>query len=127
MNEPVSFSKNSPRFSPEEQTRFREMFAPIAQQYRKGSRRAYVILGVGAAIILTGFLLPKIYTGWVVGAFFICWLTYRESWVVFAPSAAPPTLSREVGFESLTARVVARVSGEVSRGSLQYGHAHIAE
>ena len=101
MSEPVSFSKNSPRFSPEEQARFREMFAPIAQQYRKGSRRAYVILGVGAAIILTGFLLPKIYTGWVVGAFFLCWLAL----LIFAftrPSLECPAChgvldSRELG------------------------------
>lgn len=35
---------------------------------------AIAILGLQFAIVFTGFLLPKAYTGWIVAAFFICWL-----------------------------------------------------
>jgi hypothetical protein len=50
------------------------MFAPAAQKYRSGSRMAIAILGIGFALVFTGFLLPKAYTGWIVAAFFVCWL-----------------------------------------------------
>src|SRR2546423_8209890 len=75
MSEPVSFSKNSPRFSVEEQARIRETFAPIAREYRLGSRRALVILALGAVILMSGIFMPKPLVGWIMGAFFICWLT----------------------------------------------------
>jgi hypothetical protein len=74
MTAPLSYSTTHPRFTKEKELRFREIFAPTPQKYRSGSRLAFVILGVSFAIIVTGFLLPKSYIGWIVGAFFICWL-----------------------------------------------------
>jgi RNA polymerase subunit RPABC4/transcription elongation factor Spt4 len=101
MSEPVSFSKNSPRFSVEEQARIRERFAPIAQQYRSGSRRALVIFAVSAVIIASGFLMPRPLAGWVVGAFFICWLTLLVLALTRPPLECPSCRrlldSRELG------------------------------
>ncbi|HTB83533.1 MAG TPA: hypothetical protein VK742_07765 [Candidatus Sulfotelmatobacter sp.] len=72
MSTPVSNSIN-PRFSEEEQKRLREIFAPTAQKYRSRSRLAFVVLGIGFVIIFSGLLLNS-YTGWIFGAFSICWL-----------------------------------------------------
>ena len=74
MSESLTTSTRQPRFTEDEQKRYREIFAPTAQKYRAGSRLFLIIFGIGATFILAGMFLPKIYFGWFMGAFFICWL-----------------------------------------------------
>ena len=103
MSEPLPFSTSQPRFSPEEQRRLREIFAPMAQKYRSGSRMAMMAFGFMAATTFTGFLLPKAYAGWIVGSGFICWLVFlgvgitRLGLELGCPACHGNLFSRELG------------------------------
>jgi hypothetical protein len=76
VSEPLVSPNTPPRFTAEEQQRYRDLFAPEAQKYRTNMRRAMVVFASAFAILLTGFALPKSYGGWIVGGFFICWLIF---------------------------------------------------
>ena len=84
MNQPVPFSKNSPRFSDEEQRRYRKIFDPIAKGYRAGSRFVLAMFAIGGALIVLGFFLPKSFIPFMVGGFVVCWFA-----IVIAALAQP--------------------------------------
>ncbi len=60
---------------PEELSRLREIFRPMATRYRRHMRTAYIVVGVSFACILLGMVLPKTLFPWFLGGFFVCWLT----------------------------------------------------
>jgi hypothetical protein len=101
MSAPFSHLNNNPRFTEEEQKRYREVFAPTAQKYRSRSRLVFVIFIICFAIILTGFLLPRSSFGWVGGAFFVCWLVIMfvaiTQSALDCPACRGNLVSRELG------------------------------
>lgn len=72
MNKPFPTLPQHPRFTEEEQRRFREIFAPGARKYRFISRFVRAIVGICFVIASTGFLLSKIFLGFV-GVLFVFW------------------------------------------------------
>ena len=63
MSDSLTTPTRQPRFTEEEQKRYREIFAPTAKKYRAGSRLFLIIFSIGATFIIAGMLLPKIYFG----------------------------------------------------------------
>jgi hypothetical protein len=65
---------NRSRFSPDEQNRCCEFFAPSLAKYRSRTRLSHAIFVVGITFMFIVFLLPKTYVGWGLGAVLVCWL-----------------------------------------------------
>lgn len=60
-------------YRPEELTRFREEFLPIAERYRRYGRIGYSLVFLGATCILSSWAFPRFFS-WLLGGFFACWL-----------------------------------------------------
>jgi predicted RNA-binding Zn-ribbon protein involved in translation (DUF1610 family) len=60
----------------EDLKRFREMFRPIAENYRRRMRNAYIIMAIAlASILIDCALLLWFDSVWFVAFFVVCWIT----------------------------------------------------
>jgi hypothetical protein len=74
MSDRYPQTQSVPRYSEEEIIRFRELFAPIAKQYRSGSRLAWFIVIASVILLLIGYMQNIIAAGWFFGAVIVCWI-----------------------------------------------------
>jgi predicted RNA-binding Zn-ribbon protein involved in translation (DUF1610 family) len=58
-------------YQPEELSRFRSMFQPIAQQYNRCMRLAYIIVSSGIVSLLAGLVWPA-FLSWGLAGFMAC-------------------------------------------------------
>lgn len=63
-----------PRYSVEQQQRYRELFAPTARMHRSGKRRIVVMLAIASVFLLLRFGLPKSFAVWIDSAALVCGL-----------------------------------------------------
>ena len=80
---------------PEEQVELRESFKPLARQSRRSRRIAEIIIAVAFGCVLLGFVVPKAYFPWVMGGFFVCWVTL-VSMTFFSPPLLCPACHNKV-------------------------------
>ena len=76
----LSESKSEPErhvhdYSPEEQAKIFQQFAPLAARYRRYFRVRLAIIAVAALILIISLIRDQKVTGWTFGSFFSIWLT----------------------------------------------------
>ena len=102
MSESLPILKASPRFSLEDQTKYRQIFALVAQKHRSFSRRAWLILAVGAVIsVVTWNIIPPSLAEWAVAPFFISWVTVMLLKLTIVPSLECPACHRALDVRKL--------------------------
>lgn len=102
MSCPLPILKGSSRYSLEDQSKYREAFAPLAQQYRSFYRRVLLVLPVGAAISFVAWnIIPASFVEWAIAPVFISAAIVMLLKITISPSLECPACHRNLDVRKL--------------------------